>query len=474
MNIPIEEIRLRFGQLFRALVIATLCWIVVPAKDVCAQTSVYAKQGFSMRLCFRNSGTMGRISYPGTSIARDSIGLEYPIGAPYEHILGAGLWVGGKLDTARAGTSTPIRLVSTAYEGWAGPLSEFSGGPSPADTIWKVIGRGVPRPPSWDAYWGNSIPSVSVSDNDHYCAYRDNLVPVSWHVPLHLKVIQSSYVWNDPYAEAIHIIEYKIINDGDKRIDSVYVGMLLEHYVGLYSQLPYYRRWGYIAYYPDVRTMYAHNPVDIGTTPVGVTLLGTSRDLDSLRLTFQWWVGPMTPTPDAQRYIRMSSGSIMPDEALSNPAGDSRGLFGCGPFTIRPTAGPGPDTLVVAFAIVSGQNLTVMRQRAERARIIYLSGGQVGVGESEEEIPLRFELYQNYPNPFNPSTIIKFQIPGSGHVILRVYDVLGREVVTLVNEDLAPGNYQVIWDARESASGVYFYRLEAGPSSALRKLLLLK
>jgi hypothetical protein len=92
-------------------------------------------------------------------------------------------------------------------------------------------------------------------------------------------------------------------------------------------------------------------------------------------------------------------------------------------------------------------------------------------------LPTEFSLGQNYPNPFNPSTKIKFTIPsvGTRHgVSLRVYDVLGREVRTLVNEELEPGSYERTFDASGLASGIYFYRLEARGFSETRKLLLLR
>jgi hypothetical protein len=97
-------------------------------------------------------------------------------------------------------------------------------------------------------------------------------------------------------------------------------------------------------------------------------------------------------------------------------------------------------------------------------------------------VPEKFALEQNYPNPFNPSTTIRFQIPAEvgaqrsqvGLVTLKVYDVLGREVATLVNEEMKPGSYEVTWDATEFASGVYLYRLQAGSFVETKKLVLLR
>ena len=85
-----------------------------------------------------------------------------------------------------------------------------------------------------------------------------------------------------------------------------------------------------------------------------------------------------------------------------------------------------------------------------------------------------FRLYQNYPNPFNPSTTIRFTISELGFTILKVYDALGKEVATLVNEKLSAGSYEVDLDAGDFVSGVYFYRLEMGDYVETRKCLLIK
>jgi hypothetical protein len=89
--------------------------------------------------------------------------------------------------------------------------------------------------------------------------------------------------------------------------------------------------------------------------------------------------------------------------------------------------------------------------------------------------PIRsYALYQNYPNPFNPTTTISYQIPQAGLVTLKVYDMLGREVATLVNSHQEVGSYNVTFDANKLNSGVYFYTLQAGEFAATKKLLLLK
>ena len=106
----------------------------------------------------------------------------------------------------------------------------------------------------------------------------------------------------------------------------------------------------------------------------------------------------------------------------------------------------------------------------------------VNVEQVGTSVPKNYELTQNYPNPFNPTTMIEYQIPPfpflkrekGGLVSLKIYDLLGREVETLVNESKSPGIYKINWDASSQASGVYFYRLQAGNIMLVKKLILLK
>ena len=99
--------------------------------------------------------------------------------------------------------------------------------------------------------------------------------------------------------------------------------------------------------------------------------------------------------------------------------------------------------------------------------------------QSLTALPTNFALEPNYPNPFNPQTTIRYQLPESAKVRLVIYDILGQEVRTLLDEVQRSGYHRVIWDGRsdvgyEVASGVYFYRLQAGSFSAVRKLVLIQ
>jgi hypothetical protein len=111
----------------------------------------------------------------------------------------------------------------------------------------------------------------------------------------------------------------------------------------------------------------------------------------------------------------------------------------------------------------------------------------IGIHPISSSLPKEFRLFQNYPNPFNPSTKIKFQIPlnkakpGSDvggerglSVRLIVYDILGRDIATLVNERLKPGTYEVEWEASNFPSGVYFYKLQAESFKQTKRMVLIK
>ncbi len=102
------------------------------------------------------------------------------------------------------------------------------------------------------------------------------------------------------------------------------------------------------------------------------------------------------------------------------------------------------------------------------------AGRLVTAVHDQGSLPAEFQLQQNYPNPFNPSTVISYQLPTNELVVLKVFDVLGREVETLVNQRQTAGNHSVRFNAANLPSGVYFYRLQAGTYRDTKKLLLLK
>ncbi len=124
----------------------------------------------------------------------------------------------------------------------------------------------------------------------------------------------------------------------------------------------------------------------------------------------------------------------------------------------------GGDDCLAFYSMGSGTNVYSSR----------LCQGTVGINGNSNEIPSEYSLQQNYPNPFNPATTIKFSIPSASNVKLVVYDAAGQVVNVLVNAELAAGNYNYSFNAYNLASGVYFYKLEAGEFSSVKKMLLVK
>jgi hypothetical protein len=94
--------------------------------------------------------------------------------------------------------------------------------------------------------------------------------------------------------------------------------------------------------------------------------------------------------------------------------------------------------------------------------------------EDEKTIPTVFKLEQNFPNPFNPSTKIKFAVPERSNVLIKIYDILGSEVATLVNEEMDAGWYENDFNAAGSSSGVYLFRMEAGKFISTKKMIYLR
>ena len=167
---------------------------------------------------------------------------------------------------------------------------------------------------------------------------------------------------------------------------------------------------------------------------------------------------------------------------IPNPQGDRRLAFGSGAENLIVMPGD-TQTIVLCQLIAKGtsnlNSVTKLKQLADVAREFYNSGYTIGIKNIGSEIPKRFNLEQNYPNPFNPTTKIKFDIPSDVkrktlNVKLTIYDVLGREIQTLVNEKLQPGSYEVTFDGSNLSSGIYFYQLKAGNNIETIKMLLIK
>lgn len=135
-----------------------------------------------------------------------------------------------------------------------------------------------------------------------------------------------------------------------------------------------------------------------------------------------------------------------------------------------------PSKRIIDLSMDAAYGDTVIA--ATRDAVYKVWGSYVGINPISSEIPETYSLQQNYPNPFNPSTKIKFSIPAAGNgprtVRVIIYDILGREVTSLVNEQLKPGRYEVEWNAANYPSGVYYYRIVTEQFFETKKMVLIK
>ncbi len=295
-----------------------------------------------------------------------------------------------------------------------------------------------------------------VSDQDGDVTY-DDLFASS---PIGLQVHQQSYQWSDSTRDDFIIFKYTITNRGTNgTLNNIYVGSWTDPDVPLLPD-PVPNSAGYDS---QRHLVYTYNPQGVPSGYFGVKLLGSSSIPSTV---YSWRAGQFDERNNFPYYQCLTQGNI----TFPDSSGDVRMLMTSTPFSLTPGS-----SQVVAFGIVLGDGLAELHTHADTMETIFNNQVVTSIDEkpTSNVIPKEYNLHQNYPNPFNPSTVIVYSIPKSGFVSLKVCDILGRVVATLVDEIKPAGTYRVTWDAGEMPSGVYFYRLVAGNFTETKKLLLL-
>ena len=185
----------------------------------------------------------------------------------------------------------------------------------------------------------------------------------------------------------------------------------------------------------------------------------TYRVLSGLWNTGASWIDPITNQPTKFPY---SGDPVTGSGWIMTTGSDRRSIQTYGPFNMAPND---TQSIIVAQVIARGSSnlnsITQLRDLSVRAQEIYDQNFQavLAVNNVSTQVPEKFTLSQNYPNPFNPTTNLEFEISELGFVTLKIYDEIGREVRTLVNEKLSPGSYETVFDGAGLSSGIYFYRI---------------
>jgi hypothetical protein len=167
-----------------------------------------------------------------------------------------------------------------------------------------------------------------------------------------------------------------------------------------------------------------------------------------------------------------STGNIVPYNA-----GDKRFLFSSGAYDFNMTPGESQKFIFAQMMARGSSNLnsvTVLKNLCANVRDFSEQNFPNGINQITYQTPAEFALLQNYPNPFNPLTTIKYRLPNFSAVSLKVYDILGRQIQTLVNAKQDAGTYEVTFDGGKYASGIYFYKMVSGDFTQTKKMLLIK
>jgi serine protease len=301
-----------------------------------------------------------------------------------------------------------------------------------------------------------------VSVQDGSAQYNDNGAGAS---KIGVTIDFRSYAFNTPADDDYIILKYKITNNNASAISNFYIGLFSDWDVGTNGDLNK-------ADYDAVNQLgYIWRTDNNPNSYVGISLLtGTNVnywaiDNDNAVSGNPW--GVYDNFTDVEKWQSLSSNIGRQTAGGTGTGRDVSHVLGAGPFSI-----PAGASIYVGFALVAGENLNDLKTHAINAKLKYST--LLGIISDETIVPEKFQLQQNYPNPFNPSTTIKFGLAKNSFVKISVYDMLGREVVQLVNQKLNAGTHEANFNASNLTSGTYFYKLETEYFTETKKMLLVK
>jgi subtilisin family serine protease len=328
-----------------------------------------------------------------------------------------------------------------------------------------------------------------ISDQEGFCEFSDKRADN----PLGLEISQRSFSYADPINDDYLILQYTLKNCSANPLTNLYVGLFFDwdiplsspddDQIGFDSALGLYYQFDpqsgiYLCLVPLSELPYFSSPIDNAL-----------------------WLYDGFSNQEKYQFLSGQIPISTNEELVTSENKDWSQIISCGPFGLAPQ-----ESIQVAFAIMGGINPEELKVNIASAQTKYesLCAG-VDDENNNTNLPQEFSLDQNFPNPFNPATTIAFELKPENkglilssppkkngsffiprieqisniYVTLRIYNIRGQLVKTLIEEQLSPGRYEVIWDGTDDngekvASGVYLYRLEIPQSQTTRKMILLK
>jgi serine protease len=301
----------------------------------------------------------------------------------------------------------------------------------------------------------NMLYPGTVSAQDGSASFSDSLAnPVN---KIGLSVNMYSYAFTTADDSNYVILRYDITNTSGATIDNLYAGLFMDwDIVG--PQADYYL-FNRTTFQTDMDMGYAWNSGDPSTIYCGARALDGAGGYHALQNN-----AGITLTRSS-KYYWLSGGYVTVDSV-----NDIHFVISSLPFSLQ-----NGEKKMIGFALLGAKNIDELWATADASKLKWAALKKLlGANDGETGVPTIFALHQNYPNPFNPVTTIKYDIPKAAKVSLRVYDVLGKVVSSLVESEQQPGKYSVSLDASGLSSGTYFYKLTAGDFIEIKKLMILK
>ncbi len=290
---------------------------------------------------------------------------------------------------------------------------------------------------------------------------------------LNIETELETFSYGNPPNDNFIILSYTLKNKSNNNIDNLYVGLYTDFDIGKQSDNDFAN------YNTDNNFGYVYdNESDPKNPIIGIALLNNNNygffamDIDGTNDSVSSYSG----FSDIEKWKTLSNGTNFSNSGPS----DISAVTSSGPYSI--SAG---DEITIAFAFAGADSLSELIESIQQSRAKYNS--ITSVKRDYSILSNQFKLYQNYPNPFNPTTTIKYTIPSvkTLHTVshqkatlqqvqLKVYNVLGKEVATLVNKQQPAGTYQIIFNGNNLASGIYYYRLKSGNYMLTKKMMILR